>query len=150
MTEMTKRLFAQIALKKIEEGRLAIQNEDGLLNYFENDPDVVTCRNTYPPNYFDGKVCHCIIGTALDMPHDDVSVGWPVRSVAANGSFSADQPTLDWLMQLQEHHDALATSLRDDVATEDPSDQAAAKENWLKERDEYLAEVKAELQKHAA
>lgn len=150
MKHLTLKSFAEVAEKAIADKKLAIQHEDGLMAYLAENAGA-NCLNTYPPKYFGGQVCHCIIGTALDMgPKDryvDIGIGDALHVCVA--SFD-EEFTKDELHLLQSRHDTVVTRLRTVLRESHPlSDtRKEAMADWRKQRDDFLARVETFIAKH--
>lgn len=154
MKHLTLKSFAESAEKAIFENRLAIQNENGLIEYLQDDAGPA-CMNTYPPSYFDGKVCHCIVGTALDMSPDDSYVDMGVFDLKALGIATLEAEASAELGYLQASHDGIVSALKT-ILRETPhplsDERQRAMTQWREQKAQFMARVETFIaeQKEAA
>lgn len=100
--------FKESALKAIDEQRLAIQHPDELETFVDKNGSYGSCFNIYPPEYFGGAICNCIIGSAIPPKMSEEFVDDDLLNLLARGSVMVDKETTRktlWMLQTQ--HDKL-------------------------------------------
>jgi hypothetical protein len=142
--ELTLAGFKESALKAIAEQRLAIQNEDGLIEYLAED-EKPACMNTYPSQYFDGKKCHCIVGPSLNLPYDDPHVDFGLEEIVATLGINMDAEEMRRVRRYQKIHDSLVSGLKSLLRQTHPlsNERKQAMSQWRQKKDRFLAEFEA-------
>lgn len=131
--DITREGFLARMKQAIAEQRLAIQNEEGVIAFLKSNPDQ-SCMNAYPDKFFDGKTCHCIVGSAIPSELASYYAYEGATNILRELKVE-DEGVRSLLIDLQIEHDRLLAgnwSYRlemGDVA------------EWRIERDKFLAKV---------